>query len=100
MNKHYVYVLHSLVDSRWYIGQTGDLPEERLKEHNRGQVFSTRGRRPLELVYYEMYLGKSDALGRERFLKGGSGHRYLKKQLRHYLENRRGVEQSGSSLGS
>ena len=100
MSKHYVYVLCSAVDNRWYIGQTGDLPEERLKEHNQGQVFSTRERRPLELVYYEMYRDKRDALGREKFLKGGSGHRYLKKQLRHFLESRRGVEQPGSSLGS
>jgi predicted GIY-YIG superfamily endonuclease len=38
------------------------------------------------LVYYESYLNKADALGREKFLKGGSGRTYLKKQLKHYLE--------------
>ena len=26
-----------------------------------------------------------DAVGREKFLKGGSGRKYLKKQLIHYL---------------
>jgi hypothetical protein len=33
-----------------------------------------------------MYLFKTDALGREKFLKGGSGRTYLKKQLKNYLK--------------
>ena len=37
------------------------------------------------LIYYEAYLEEEDALGREKFLKSGSGRRFLKKQLRHYL---------------
>jgi len=40
-----------------------------------------------KLIYYEAYLNKNDALGRERFLKSGSGRRFLKNQLRHYLKN-------------
>lgn len=28
---------------------------------------------------------KKDALGREKFLKGGSGKKYLRKQLKNYL---------------
>ena len=35
--------------------------------------------------YYEAYLEEEDALGREQFLKSGSGRRFLKNQLRHYL---------------
>ena len=85
MIKSYVYVLRSLKDQRWYIGQTSLLPEERLKQHNAGQVESTKNRRQLELIYYEMYLDKDDAFGREKFLKGGSGHTFLKKQLKNFL---------------
>ncbi|MBU9888402.1 MAG: GIY-YIG nuclease family protein [Candidatus Omnitrophica bacterium] len=94
MIKYFVYVLYSLKDRKLYIGQTDRDPEVRLAEHNKGDTPSTKGRRPLDLVYYEMYRDKQDALSREKFLKSGSGHRYLKKQLR------RGVEQLGSSLGS
>jgi len=97
---HYVYVLLSLKDNELYIGESDSLPEERLKQHNSGNTTSTCQRRPFELIYYEMYRDKQDALGREQFLKSGSGHRLLKKQLRHFFEVRRGVEQPGSSLGS
>ena len=37
------------------------------------------------LIYFEGYLVKEDALGREKFLKSGSGYKYLHKQLKHYL---------------
>ena len=99
--KHFVYVLSSEKDGKWYIGRTDRNPEERLAEHNSGQTDSIKSRRPFQLMYYEMYLNPSDAVGREKFLKGGSGHRYLKKQLKNYLQDKhRGVEQPGSSSGS
>jgi predicted GIY-YIG superfamily endonuclease len=41
--------------------------------------------RSVELIYYEAYLNQEDALGRERYLKSGSGRRFLKAQLKHYL---------------
>ncbi|MDD5218538.1 MAG: GIY-YIG nuclease family protein [Candidatus Omnitrophica bacterium] len=98
--KCFVYVLLSLKDNQWYIGQTDQSPEDRLREHNDGKSESTKYRRPFELIYYEMYLNKEDALGREKFLKSGSGHSFIKKQLKNYFIIRRGVEQPGSSLGS
>jgi predicted GIY-YIG superfamily endonuclease len=39
-----------------------------------------------QLIYYESYRNKADALGRERFLKGGSGRKYLRKQLKWFWE--------------
>ena len=36
------------------------------------------------IVYYEAYIERADALGRERYLKSGAGRRFLKAQLRHY----------------
>ena len=41
---------------------------------------------PWKLIYYEAYLERDDALGRERYLKSGSGRKFLKTQLRHYLD--------------
>lgn len=83
---YYVYLLQSDKDGGWYIGYTSDL-KRRLQEHNRGDNVSTSYRGELVLIYYEAYLDKFDAVGRERFLKSGSGRRFLKKQLKNYLQS-------------
>jgi putative endonuclease len=82
---YFVYVLRSRTDYKYYTGYTDEL-EQRIKRHEHGYVLSTRNRRPLDLIYYEAYIDKRDALGREQFLKSGPGHRYLEKQLKHFLE--------------
>ena len=82
---YFVYVLKSLVDKNLYIGYTTNDPLMRLSSHNSGNVASTKFRKLLELIYYEAYLNNNDALGREKFLKSGSGHRYLSKQLKNYI---------------
>ncbi len=82
----YVYILLSLKDLKFYTGYTTNL-KNRLKYHSEGLVESTKNRRPLKLIYYEMYLNKDDATGRELFLKSGSGKKYINKQLKHYLKN-------------
>ena len=63
-----VYVLRSLKDQRFYIGQTNNL-EERIRRHNEGRVPSTKGRRPLILVWSESLDSRSKAVVRERELK-------------------------------
>lgn len=80
----YTYVLKSLKDGQMYTGFTNDL-RKRFKRHNDGLVSSTKGRRPLELVYYEMCMNKQDAGSRELFLKTGMGKRYLKNRLKRFL---------------
>lgn len=86
MSFYYTYLLQSLKNKSWYIGYS-EHPDKRLTEHNSGKNASTKLGRPWELIYFEAYLSKNDALGREKFLKSGSGYKYIKKQLRHYLEN-------------
>jgi len=81
----YVYVLQSSQDEGFYIGFTGDLAR-RFEQHNNGESKATRFRRPLKLIYYEAYLLSDDAQARERFLKSGSGRRFLKKQFKHYWD--------------
>lgn len=76
----YIYILKSLKDDNLYTGFTGDL-KKRLKEHECGNVDSTKNRRPLELIYYEAYKEKSHALLREKYLKTTQGKSRLKKQL-------------------
>lgn len=84
MKFYYVYVLQNTKNfNNLYTGFSENL-RERVKEHNRGQNTSTKNKR-WKLIYYESYLNKTDALGREKFLKGGSGRKYLNKQLRYYF---------------
>jgi putative endonuclease len=83
---YYVYILHSLKDKEFYTGYTENL-ERRINEHNLGYEKATKNRLPLRLIYFEAYINKKDAKGREEFLKSGSGKRYLKKQLKNYLQN-------------
>ena len=85
----FVYVLSSAKDLKLYIGLTDDV-SQRVGQHNSGKVESTKHRRPLDLIYYEWYKERADAVGREKFLKSGSGHRFLKKQLKYYFA---GVDQ-------
>lgn len=73
---HHVYVIQN-EEAGWYIGYSQD-PTERLKEHNRGKNISTSKCKKWKLIYVESYVEKLDALGREKFLKSGSGRSYLK----------------------
>jgi len=83
---HYVYVLRSAKDGNLYTGYTTDL-RQRVADHTAGKASSTRDRRPLQLIYYEAYLLPKDAKARERFVKSGSGKRFIRKQLRHCLSS-------------
>lgn len=74
---YYVYFLKSLKDRGYYIGQTTDL-DDRLRRHNRGSVKSTKNRRPVKLIYYEICRSRNEACKREWFLKHSSGHREKK----------------------
>ncbi len=83
---YFVYVLRSVEDGSWYIGFTTDI-NQRIRQHNEGRGGrTTRMKKSWELIYLEGYRNKRDALGREKFLKGGSGRTYLKKQMRFFLE--------------
>jgi len=50
-------------------------------------VFSTRKRRPFELIYYEACLNEQDAKMREMYLKTGMGKRYIKNRLKFYFKD-------------
>lgn len=79
-----VYLLEGQ-NKKWYIGFTVNL-EKRLENHRTKRVISTRKMKNLKVIYCECYLNKLDAWGREKFLKSGAGRKFIKKQLRHYLQ--------------
>lgn len=64
----FVYLLRCC-DGTLYCGWTNDL-SARLKTHNSGQGAKyTRARLPVELVYFEEYDNKCDAMSREWHIK-------------------------------
>ena len=65
---YYVYLLRC-ADGTLYTGFTNDLARH-LAAHNAGRGAKyTRGRRPVELVYWESFSNKSSALRREYAIK-------------------------------
>ena len=74
---YYVYILKSLKNKKLYKGSTENL-KERILEHNHGKVRSTKSALPWELIYYEAFGNKIDALREEKFLKSGKGKERIK----------------------
>ena len=68
MESNYVYILRC-GDGSLYTGWTNHL-EERVAAHQAGRGAKyTRGRGPVELVYWESFSNKSSALRREYAIK-------------------------------
>ena len=65
---NYTYLVRC-ADGTLYCGWTNHL-EERIKAHNAGKGAKyTKGRRPVELVYYETFATKQEAMKREAEVK-------------------------------
>ena len=65
---HYAYIV-KCSDGTYYTGYTNDL-EKRLLAHNAGKGAKyTRNRLPVEMVYFEEYEYKSEAMKREYAIK-------------------------------
>ncbi len=66
--RHFAYILRC-ADGTYYCGYTTDL-ERRVRQHNHGDASKyTRSRLPVELVYFEEYTTKNEAMAREYTLK-------------------------------
>jgi len=81
---HYIYILQSLKDNKFYTGYTKNL-KLRFEQHNKGLVVSTKNRKPLKLIYYEACLNQQDATHREKYLKTFYGKMFIKNRLKSYL---------------
>ena len=65
---HYIYIVQCC-DGTLYTGYTNNL-EKRIKAHNESKGAKyTRGRNPVELMYFEEFESKNDALKREVQIK-------------------------------
>ncbi len=68
MSDNYTYIV-KCSDGSLYTGWTNNL-EKRMKAHNDGKGAKyTKTRRPVELVYYEHFATKEEAMSREYHIK-------------------------------
>ncbi len=68
MNDNYTYIV-KCADGTCYCGWTNHLAE-RIAAHNSGKGAKyTKSRRPVELVYYEVFGSKEEAMRREAQIK-------------------------------
>lgn len=68
MAEVYVYILRCS-DGSYYTGWTNDLIKRLLMHNSKKGAKYTKSRLPVELVYYEMCVDKSEALKREYAIK-------------------------------
>jgi putative endonuclease len=87
---HFVYILQSLKDFKYYIGETADI-DNRLKFHNKGLQRSTKNRAPFRLVLFEEFESRNDALRREKEIKSWKGGNKFKQLIEGSSPAQRGT---------
>lgn len=70
-----VYFAKSAKNGKIYVGSTNKDPNVRIKEHNKGSNKWSSVNGPFNLIYFESYKCKQDAIYREKFYKTGVGKR-------------------------
>jgi putative endonuclease len=77
--KYYVYVIKS-AEGYLYTGMTEDL-NRRLSEHNsKSKSFWTKRGTSWEIIYFEEFNNRQEAMKRERWMKSGHGTKHLKEK--------------------
>ena len=83
---YYVYILYSRKLRKKYIGFTRNI-KTRIEEHNLGKVPFTKTGKPWQLIFYEGFSSKADAINEERFFKSGQGRERIKYLFSDTLNN-------------
>ena len=68
----YAYVIRSIKFNYYYKGHCENL-EVRLSQHNSGVTISIRKYVPFEIVYFEQFETREQAIKRERYFKTAAG---------------------------
>ena len=76
----YAYVLKSVKHDYFYKGHCENL-QTRMAEHNAGMTTSIEPYIPFEIVYFEEFDTREEAIKREKYFKTSAGRRYLKTKL-------------------
>ena len=77
---YYTYILKSLKDGSFYIGNTRNI-ENRLARHNLGHGKYTKSKTPYIVIHKEEYGTRSEAMRREKQIKSYKGGVAFKKLI-------------------
>ena len=80
----FVYILQSLKDHSFYVGQYADL-DHRMSKHSDGMSKYTASKRPLRLVYFELYPTRTEALKRETVIKKMKSKIYIQNLVKNWV---------------
>ena len=74
----YTYILYSKLRDKYYIGYTSNL-EERVKKHNTNHKGFTGYTGDWEIVWFELFLTKNDAMNKESKIKLWKSRKLIEK---------------------
>ena len=78
--KYFLYILHSAIFGKYYIGISNDL-EGRIRRHNAEHKGFTGKANDWQLVYFEEYPTRKEARLREITIKGWKSRRMIEKLI-------------------
>ncbi|MBC7422183.1 MAG: GIY-YIG nuclease family protein [Ferruginibacter sp.] len=78
-----VYVLHSKLFDKIYIGFTGNLVQRLISHNELGKKGWTINFRPWTLIYKEEFSLKSEAMKREKQLKTAAGRTFIRSLIKN-----------------
>jgi putative endonuclease len=73
-----VYIIYSKVLDQYYVGFSGNL-DDRLFRHNNSGSKSTKRASDWTLVYEKNYATRSEAMKREKEIKGKKSRQYIER---------------------
>ena len=76
----FVYAISSIHRNYIYVGLTDNL-QRRIQQHNLGYNKTTKPYKPFILIFNESFPTRQEARIKEKFLKAGSGKKFLRKIL-------------------
>ncbi len=81
-NTFFVYILQSLKDFSFYVGQCDDL-DRRMSKNFDGFINYISGKRPLRLRYFEVFQTRTEALKREKEIKKMKSRKYMEELIKN-----------------
>jgi len=85
--QYFTYIIKSKFKDRYYIGETDNI-QRRIILHNEGNSISTKAYIPWELVYFEVFKTKAEALKREKQLKKMKSKKYIEWLIANHSRGR------------
>src|SRR5436190_11232139 len=78
---YFVYILYSASKNKFYVGQTDSIGN-RLKSHSAGMSPYTSTADDWNLVYYEEFQTRTEAIRREKEIKKKKSRRYIEELVK------------------